>query len=145
IRVPDLAAMLRSLGQVIDYGGVRVWPWQNPPDLAELDTLLDHLRRGVDMSGARARIENQLRLTLSAFMRIMEVRKAEAGYEADPQNALPVSNEAWDEVRAILVSVDKAATIGPWVEEEARLRIAVGPADFWPRLATAMRPALPRW
>jgi hypothetical protein len=111
-------------------GATRPLAAQQPDNL---DALFDDLSRGVDVDTAAGRIENDLRLSVESFNRLMEIWRQARRWERSP-TLEPVSEAAWREVRSILVQAQKAAWFSGWIQEERNASISFDSATFWTSL-----------
>jgi hypothetical protein len=139
--VPDLEAMLQEMYQPVTYGGTSLPAWKQPP-LAELKMLLEALR-GADRDAAKTaadRIQKDLRLSVEAFTRLMDIRDKATRWETDRSDDA-VTDAEWMDVYSILTQAQKSAFFTQWVKQErqwegdpANGKLLFSPQHFWPSL-----------
>ena len=133
--VPDFNLLLKAMLQPVQYGQNTPVPVFVPPiSIADLDRIQRDLERPDTAAAARDRIMRCLRLDLTAFARLMELR------QRDRQGEMLMADE-WEEVFSILVQAQKQALIQPdptsatrepdWLKEERLLNVDLGPDVFW--------------
>jgi hypothetical protein len=134
--VPDFSAMLASMYGPVGYGSTTIIPWAATTPTTALDTLRDRLEAGTDVSSAVLAIRADLRLSVDAFLRLMNLRLKDQAAAADPRNS-PLGPKEWREVRSILVEAQKVAFFSSWRAEEQAATVRLGPEEFWARLRQA--------
>ncbi len=133
VRIPDVDRMIARMGQPVRYDGNDVTPWSGASQPADLDALFASLSQGTDVEAARDRIENDLRLSVESFSRLIEVWRQARRWEQSP-TLEPVSEAAWREVRSILVQAQKLAWFPAWIQEEQNVSISFDSTTFWTSL-----------
>lgn len=137
VQIPDVDQMVQHMSQPVNYNGVDVTPWSGAPQRADLERLLSSLSQGADVEATTVRIEGELRLSVEAFTRLMEVWNRARLWEQEPSRE-PVSEPEWRELRFILVQAQKTAFFRTWVQEERETPIFFDSRTFWASLSVPM-------
>ncbi|MCE7985213.1 MAG: hypothetical protein DYG89_28915 [Caldilinea sp. CFX5] len=131
-------------------------PWQTPE--SQFDGLRKALTGGTTAEAmtAQQRIQNELKLTVASFTRLLEIRDKYLRWKNDPANpeVTAVTDAEWEEFFSILVQAQKACFYSAWCEEEQLLvqelaklpqnqtEVLLSPKYFWLALHES---ELPRW
>ena len=130
VEVPDVAALFERMYQPVTYSGVEATPWADttPPDT--FTALHENLTQGHEVDAAVARLEEDLRLTVEEFNRLIATRDKAERWEAGPLNE-PVQDEEWRAFFFILVQAHKRVLYPAWIDEEKGAGVKLGPKQFW--------------
>ena len=106
-------------GQMTYRGTAQQKPWQNPTAITDLLALRDGLRAASDPKTKRKELAETRYLEPENLERLIELGIKDKESVANPSNAaLALSTSEWDEVRSILMQVQKRSLAAVWQTEE---------------------------